>query len=199
MKRKDVLICSLALGFCAGVSAEKIDFDALCQGSNKSECIAKIESVLSVLKSEIKSEIAAEAKAANIAKNPFNTNHLLLTDLKFTAQLGRTDSTSDTDDAFGNSISEEIEDETVRNVGFGYYKKPVFKHMFLKSKKFSKAERGSNEKFEKFFLDNLMFSANVSYGSTITDPKGDDNFETEDKTSYYIGLDYELKFESLIP
>ncbi len=120
--------------------------------------------------------------------------------LKLQAKAGLTNTSGSvaTDDELPVDLRSE---EFVRSVEFGWIKKPLFRDILLTGDAHGKGievyRSNKGRPYRVFFLDAVMVTAKVGYGSTLTNEKASSEITTEDKSNYYVGISYEVSFEKL--
>lgn len=94
------------------------------------------------------------------------------------------------------------ETEWVYNFKLGWVDKPFLKDLYLltgdrdRLSSYREEARWSNP-HRWGLLDALTISASYSYGSTVTDPRGDNNFTTKAKGGYEVKAAYSLPLENV--
>lgn len=87
-------------------------------------------------------------------------------------------------------------DESLWETSFGYFDKPIFRDIYLAGnmENLSTYRKNKNKACRWAWLDAFKLTIWGAYGKTVTleDKAGTDNFTTEDKFYYRVGISYEL-------
>jgi hypothetical protein len=157
------------------------DVSKICGDVDTKKCGEIIDKVVESIKSELE------------PKSTYTASDFFLDGLKLKSELGYTDATGWTRDAYGSTIETKIEDTTASSIQFGYFDKNLTDILRI-----ADSEYKSKTWFDKNILDNLKMDMYMGYGNTITDPSGSNNFKTENESSYYVGLKYELEIKEAL-
>ena len=120
--------------------------------------------------------------------------NIFLGSLKFKANYGRTDTSGFTAEGDATAQVSFDSEEYVWVTKFGYFNKPILKDIYLAGdqKRLDSYRRNKNEAIRWALFDAVKFNMQVGYGKSIKEEAGLDNYTTEEKSNYYIGISYEL-------
>jgi hypothetical protein len=139
-------------------------------------------------KNEQKTAMRDKAFVASPIKNFF------LGSLNFKATYGLTNASGTTTEGAGIAPVSFKSDESVWETKFGYFDKPILRDIYLAGnmKNLSTYRKNKNKAVRWALLDAFKLNIHGAYGKTAKDEAGTDNFTTEEKFTYYVGISYEL-------
>lgn len=118
--------------------------------------------------------------------------------LKLSSNVGYTNEISRVS-GVGVSLTERLESaKTVYGLSFGWEGKPIVRDaMFVVGKRKSmEFYRNDENKFVRWaFIDAFKLEAKITYGNTLLEEQGMNPRMTNEKTSYTVGIKYELPLD----
>ncbi len=118
---------------------------------------------------------------------------LVLKKLEVRADFGYTDNPGSSGGPGADTSGSFVDDETVWNVGAGWYEKPLDDFSkYFSGENFAGAWESNWLKPFAFVFDRTNASAYVQYGTTVEDPAGSRNFSTERKFTFYVGAKFKV-------
>ncbi len=124
--------------------------------------------------------------------SPFK--NYLLGSLKLSANFGKTNTSGFLAEENAVAQLRLRSSESVWAVKLGYFDKPVLRDIFLTGgqEKLDEYRKRKKDAFRWAWLDAVKLNMQFGFGKTIEENAVTDNFKTEEKTIYYIGISYQL-------
>ena len=146
--------------------------------------------------------VAQEANDINYLEQPFT--NFMLSGMKFTSTAAYTNQTTESGGA-GIVIPARLDSaKTVYQASIGWSGKHIIRDlMFLGNGQggmdyYRGLKKGNKlEPMRWALIDAITMDAKVSYGETLADPQGKNNFTTSEQFGYTIGIKYEISLDNI--